>query len=92
MFGTWAGAVALTVRLYDQTHSTTWSSLLYVAEFAPTVLIGILLGRLLDRLPPVRALAVVSEPFAVVGNEAWWRRVHEEIVVRMPFSSASGPR
>ena len=52
MFGTWAGAVALTVRLYDQTHSTTWSSLLYVAEFAPTVFIGIALGHLLDRLPP----------------------------------------
>ena len=67
MFGTWAGAVALTVRLYDQTHSTTWSSLLYVAEFAPTVLIGILLGRLLDRLPPVRALAV----FELTAAATW---------------------
>lgn len=67
MFGTWAGAVALTVRLYDDTHSTTWSSLLYVAEFAPTVFIGILLGHLLDRLPPVRALAV----FEVVAGVSW---------------------
>ena len=65
MFGTWAGAVALTVRLYDQTHSTTWASLLYVAEFAPTVFIGILLGRLLDRLPPIRALAVFELTAAV---------------------------
>ena len=67
MFGTWAGAVALTVRLYDQTHSTTWSSLLYVAEFAPTVFIGILLGRVLDRLPPVRALAV----FELTAAATW---------------------
>jgi MFS family permease len=67
MFGTWAGAVALTVRLYDQTHSTTWSSLLYVAEFAPTVFIGILFGRLLDRLPPVRALAV----FELTAAATW---------------------
>ena len=67
MFGTWAGAVALTVRLYDQTHSTTWSSLLYVAEFAPTVFIGIALGHLLDRLPPVRALAV----FELTAGASW---------------------
>ena len=67
MFGTWAGAVALTVRLYDQTHSTTWSSLLYVAEFAPTVFIGIALGRLLDRLPPVRALAI----FELTAAASW---------------------
>jgi len=67
MFGTWAGAVALTVRLYDQTGSTTWSSLLYVAEFAPTVFIGMVLGHLLDRLPPVRALAV----FEVTAGVSW---------------------
>ncbi len=67
MFGTWAGAVALSVRLYDQTGSPTYASLLYVAEFAPVVLIGVLSGRLLDRLPPVRALAVLE----VVAGAMW---------------------
>jgi hypothetical protein len=32
------------------------------------------------------------EPLAVVGKAAWCSRVQEEIVARMPFSSASGPR
>jgi MFS family permease len=84
MFGTWAGAVALTVRLYDQTHSTTWSSLLYVAEFAPTVFIGIALGHLLDRLPPVRALAI----FELTAGASWLALVWIErpsLVVTLAF-------
>ena len=84
MFGTWAGAVALTVRLYDQTHSTTWSSLLYVAEFAPTVFIGIALGHLLDRLPPVRALAI----FELVAGASWLALVvidRPSLVVTLAF-------
>ena len=66
MFGTFAGAVALGVRLFDQTHSATYASLVYLAEFLPIVVIGLFLGRSLDRRRPIATLVVV-EGIAAIG-------------------------
>ena len=58
--GTYLAAVALTVHIYDQTGSGIWVAVLLIADFAPIVLIGLLLGPLVDRLSR-RWLMVTSD-------------------------------
>jgi MFS family permease len=58
--GTWLAFVALVVDVYDRTGSAAWVSGLLVAEFAPLVLVGLLAGPLLDRLPRRRVLVVTD--------------------------------
>jgi MFS family permease len=47
--GTYLAAIALTVDVFDRTGSGTWVSVLLIAEFLPAILIGLLLGPLVDR-------------------------------------------
>ena len=54
--GTWLAVIALTVDVYDRTGSGAWVSALLVADFLPLILIGLLLGPLVDRLPRRRLL------------------------------------
>ncbi len=49
--GTWLAAIALTIDVFDRTGSGTWVSALLIADFLPTIFIGLALGSLLDRLP-----------------------------------------
>lgn len=49
--GTWLAFVALVVDVYDRTGDANWVSALLIADFLPIVLVGILLGPLVDRLP-----------------------------------------
>ena len=58
VFGTWAAAITLSVRMFRDTGSPEWVSALFVAEFAPAVVIGVLFAGRLDRLPPRRALVI----------------------------------
>lgn len=58
--GTMLAAIALTVDIYDRTHSGRWVGALLVAEFLPTIAIGLLLGPLFDRLSR-RALMVGAD-------------------------------
>jgi MFS family permease len=48
--GTWLAFVALTVDVYDRTHSSSWVSALLIADFLPAVVIGLVAGPLVDRL------------------------------------------
>ncbi len=59
-FGTYLAAVALTVSIYDKTDSGSWVAALLVADFLPIVLIGLLLGPLVDRFSR-RRLMIVSD-------------------------------
>ncbi len=47
--GTWLAVIALTVDVYDRTHSAKWVSALLVADFLPAVVIGLALGPVVDR-------------------------------------------
>jgi MFS family permease len=47
--GTWLAVIALTVDVYDRTHSAKWVSALLVADFLPAVVIGLGLGPVVDR-------------------------------------------
>jgi len=48
-FGTYIAAVALTLHISDLTGSPVWVAGLLIADFLPIVLIGLLLGPLVDR-------------------------------------------
>jgi MFS family permease len=58
--GTYLAAIVLTVDVYDRTQSGVWVAALLIADFLPIVLIGLLLGPLVDRLSR-RGLMVVSD-------------------------------
>ena len=48
--GTWLAVIALSVDVFDRTHSGVWVSALLIADFLPAVAIGLLLSPLVDRL------------------------------------------
>lgn len=48
--GTMLAVIALTVDVYERTGSGAWVSALLIADFLPTIAIGLLLGPLVDRL------------------------------------------
>lgn len=54
--GTWIAVVALTVDVFDRTHSGAWVSALLIADFLPAIAIGLLLGPLVDRLSRQRLM------------------------------------
>ena len=47
--GTYLAAIALTVDVFDRTGSGKWVSALLIAEFLPMIVVGLLLGPLVDR-------------------------------------------
>ena len=58
--GTYLAAIALTVDVWDRTHSGKWVSALLIADFLPIILIGLLLGPLVDRVSR-RGLLIASD-------------------------------
>lgn len=58
--GTYLAAIALTVDVFDRTHSANWVAALLVADFLPIIVIGLTLGPLVDRLSR-RRLMIVSD-------------------------------
>ena len=58
--GTFLAVIALTVDVYDRTHSGTWVAALLIADFLPAVAIGLLLGPLVDRLSRKRLLVAAD--------------------------------
>jgi MFS family permease len=81
VLGTWAAAVALSVQMWQETHSPAWVSALFVAEFVPPVIVGLAFGARLNRMRPRRGmvaadlasagvfalLVVIREPALVVA-------------------------
>ena len=59
-FGTYLAAIALVLQIGDLTGSGVWVAALLIADFLPIVLIGFLLGPLVDRLSR-RRLMVASD-------------------------------
>jgi len=58
--GTMLAVIALTVDVYERTGSGAWVSALLIADFLPTIAIGLLLGPLIDRLSR-RALMIAAD-------------------------------
>ena len=59
-FGTYLAAIALVLQIRDLTGSGIWVAALLIADFLPIVLIGFLLGPLVDRLSR-RRLMIASD-------------------------------
>jgi MFS family permease len=79
VLGTYAAAIALAVRTYQDTGQPAWVSAVFAAEFLPPVAIGVLLADRLNRLQPRRALVASdlasAAVFAVVAG------IHTPVVV-----------
>jgi MFS family permease len=60
VFGTWMAAIALAIRMYDETGSPGWVAALLFAEFVPSIVVGIGFGGWLNRLP-VRSTMVICD-------------------------------
>ena len=83
-FGTYIATIALVVSIYDLTDSSVWVAALLITEFLPIVVIGLLLGPLVDRMSRRRlmigsdvvrcgvfaALPFVESPAAIVALAA----------------------
>jgi MFS family permease len=59
-FGTYLATIALIVSVKDLTESGVWVAALLISQFLPIVLIGLLLGPLVDRLSR-RRLMIASD-------------------------------
>jgi MFS family permease len=65
--GTWAGVVALQLEMLDLTGDQAYVSAVVVAEYLPAVILGTVLGHLLDRVPPRSGLAACE----LLAAAAW---------------------
>jgi MFS family permease len=63
-FGTLIAAVALAIDVQDRTNSGPWVAAVIVVEFLPTIIVGLLLGPLLDRLER-RSLMITADAVRV---------------------------
>jgi MFS family permease len=72
-FGTLLAGIALAIDVKDRTNSGTWVAAVLVVEFLPTIVVGLALGPLLDRLERrslmigadlLRAAVFIALPFA----------------------------
>jgi MFS family permease len=77
-FGTLLAAIALAIDVKDRTNSGLWIGAVLVVAYLPTVLVGLTLGPLLDRLERrrlmvgadlVRAVVFAALPFASSAGE-----------------------
>jgi MFS family permease len=65
--GTWAGVVALQLQMLHLTGDQAYVSAVVVAEYLPAVILGTILGHLLDRVPPRTGLATCE----LLAAAAW---------------------
>jgi MFS family permease len=74
--GTWLAFVALVVDVFDRTGDANWVSALLIVEFLPIVVIGLLAGRLIDR---------VSRRWILVVSDA----VRAGVFLALPFTTTA---
>jgi DHA3 family macrolide efflux protein-like MFS transporter len=65
--GTWAGVLALQLRILDLTGDQAYVSAILLTEYLPAVVLGTVLGHLLDRVPPRSGLAACE----LLAAAAW---------------------
>ncbi len=75
-FGTWLAFVALAIDVKDRTDSGPWVSALLIADILPAVLIGLLVGPLIDRL---------SRKWLMIGSDL----LRAAIFCALPFASSA---
>ena len=63
--GTYAATIGLTADIAARTHSTWWVSLLFIVTFSPSIVVGLVIGPLIDRLS--RKLLIVTSDLVRLG-------------------------
>jgi MFS family permease len=58
--GTWLAFVALTVDVWDRTHSGNWVAALLIADFLPAIALGLTVGPLIDRYSRRRVMVAAD--------------------------------
>jgi MFS family permease len=58
--GTWLAFVALTVDVWDRTHSGSWVAALLIADFLPAIALGLTVGPLVDRFSRRRIMVAAD--------------------------------
>jgi MFS family permease len=58
--GTWLAFVALTVDVWDRTHSGSWIAALLIADFLPAIALGLTVGPLVDRFSRRRVMVAAD--------------------------------
>jgi MFS family permease len=76
--GTYAATIALTADIASRTHSTWWVALLYVVTFLPSIVVGLVIGPLIDRLS--RKMLIVASDVVRLG-----------VFVVLPFAEHPAP-
>ena len=74
--GTWLVVIALAVDIFDRTGSGVWVGALLMADFLPAVVVGLLLGPLLDRLSRRRLM---------IGSDL----VRAAVFIVLPFTGSA---
>jgi MFS family permease len=75
-FGNWLAVVALQVDVYDRTHSGWWVGTLLLVNVVPAIVIGLLLGPLVDRMSRKRLM---------IGSDL----VRLAVFAALPFTSSA---
>jgi MFS family permease len=75
--GTWLAFVALTIDVWDRTHSGSWVGALLIADFLPVIAIGLTFGPLVDRLSRRRVMVAAD-------------LVRFGVFCALPFASSAG--
>ena len=75
--GTWLAFVALTVDVWDRTHSGTWVAALLIADFLPAIVLGLTVGPLIDRYSRRRVMVAADI-------------VRFAVFCALPFASSAG--
>lgn len=95
--GDWLLFIALPLYALSASHSALASSTVFLAELAPAVLVGILCGPLIDRLPSRRLLsgltvaqAVLLLPLLTVGPHRLWL-IYLVAALQAAVASITGP-
>ena len=77
--GTYLAALALSVDIFDRTGSGRWLAALLIADFLPIVVIGLLLGPLIDRLQ--RRRLMIASDLVRLGVFAALPFVHDPVAI-----------
>ena len=75
--GTWLAFVALTVDVWDRTHSGNWVAALLIADFLPAIILGLTVGPLIDRYSRRRVMVAADI-------------VRFAVFCALPFASSAG--
>jgi MFS family permease len=75
--GTWLAFVALTVDVWDRTHSGNWVAALLIADFLPAIALGLTVGPLIDRYSRRRVMVAADI-------------LRFAVFLTLPFASSAG--